>query len=684
MDKMDELLANLNSDTPIFDAPSVLGPSFDMDNGFVSDQPDQVPLYSPDLGLRAAPQPPQDSADDFLEVDEPDTKPVRPSPSPPPPLQSPTIPKTEAAQMPDSPADTARRALRPLALQVLSDSWSASRNPAEFLATIRQRMPTATPGEENSDMPPTKLSESDALAWHLPEPTEGALLDALFMKLINGDATSTRLMSYLSHCVVATAVSQRAALSTALKWITTTPTISQRVMQSISYMLAQLIPHYRFTRAPDLTPEVKDFLAAFVTVLKCSSKSPTIARQLVAILQDDRVIALLRACARRMPSIWQQINVGIAELESPSEGSTNPYDTFASQSAITVAPELNELIPRLRKGLCVGITTLESIAYSIGNLAVPTADASQPIALQTAFAVTLQVFGTDVATALRDLWSKRERPRGDLPLLVALEKATTAPGNANPSHSQTQKYGFKNKVQACEAMVRFLAERSSEPNASEKWKGLWGGKERLKRIIRDAIPQVKNEIQSETGALIVSMAVTCCAAMCLGPALRTSDANDGVDVLDPVEASKQEAQNEEVEETMGELISFAVGSLEEAACAEETPKWRSFGLWLLLLMSRSGSMLRASGCDHVRAAEVLRAWGGMPTGTPGTHASHSSANKHSSQGGTSHQHQGSSSSLAMQEGVAMFATSSSYAIIDVSDVSGSDDTIYALCDDLVQ
>lgn len=523
-------------------------------------------------------------------------------------------------------------------------------------------------GEENSSAPPVAPS-GPGVEWLLPTSIEGAVLDALFAKLVAAPAASTRLMSYLMYSLVTGIVSQKAVLGTCIKWINTTPAVSPRVIQQFAKMIIKIIPHYRFSQSKQPLVEIHQFLNAFAIVLQAVAQSPTtLASPLSSALEHDRVVALLRCCARRVPPIWQKFDASIALFDTPVSG---PDPVLSSHSAYSVAPELRDLVKRLKHGLCVAVTSMEAITKSIGNLAVPPIEATLPVSLQTAFAVTLQVFGRDVAKALRDLWTQRERQSGDLPLLIALENATNANNTTGGGHAAPN-YGFKNKVHACEAIVRFLAERSSQPGAAEQWKKLWGGKERLKRIICDAIPQVKNEIRSEAGALIVSMAVTCCANMCLGPSLRVRDPNDG---LDPVDMSVEDTnvQNEQVEETLSELVAFAVGSLEEAAIAEEVPLWRSFGLWLLLLMSRSGSMLRVSGCKHARAARVLRAWAGMPTGTPGSHATHSG-----------HKHGHTSSSYQQTEGVSMFAASSAIAIIDVSDVGGSDESIYALCDDLVQ
>lgn len=621
---------------------------------------------------------------------------------PPGPALTPTPAPVVPDELPDTPAAAERRRLRPLAAAVVQESWCANRNPADFVAAVKQRLPVrrnqVQPQSivEESSGPRTvhvkeeaKDEERSEILWQLPEASEGAVLDALFVQMVKGSATSTRFMSYLSYSLVTGIVSQRAVIATCLKWIAATSDISNRVLQSFARLMAQIIPNYRFSLTDeDLTPEVKEFLGAFTMIIKCTAKTPALAPELAKVLSHDRVVALVRACARRVPSVWPQIDAAIRELESPPNDMLEKFqETFAPRSAYTVAPDLRQLIPRLKKGLCMGITSLETIAKTVGGIKLPGPEAPLSQAITAAYDLTLRMFGREMTQSLRDFWTQREGSRGDFPLLVALEGAAlgSSPQNEQAPSPSQQKEDFRRKVIACQAIVRFLSERASVPGATDKWKGLWGGKERLKRVIRDAMPQVKTEIKSESGALLVSVVVACCAAMVLGPSLRINDANDGVDLNDPVAVSLQETQNEEVEETMGELIGFAVGSLEDAAMAEETPSWRSFGLWLLLLMSRCGSMLRASGCEHVRAARVLRAWGGVPTGTPGSHTAHASSHKHSSQGGTGHQHAPSSSALsATTEGVTTFAASSSLAIIDVSDVSGSDETIRALCDDLVQ
>lgn len=566
--------------------------------------------------------------------------------------------------------------------------------------------------------------------WLLPPASEGAILDALFSKIVNSEAASTRLLDYLSYTLVTGIVSQRAMIATCLQWIETTPSISEQVLQAFTKLITRILPHYRFTNLahPQINTEIQQFLAIFIVVVKCTANNPLLAPSLVTVLVQERVVALVRACARRVPSVWMRLHNALDQLDvAPPSANSTVAAALPVQSALSVAPYLKPLVARLKQGLAFGITTFESIAASIGSIAIPTAqDPSISKSLQSTFTLTIQFFGNEVASALGDLLSKQEGNYGDFQALVDLERAaskragliggggvgsyshghhhhSSSSSSSSSSASSSSKHVFRNNVQACEAIVRFVSERFSAPGAMENWSALWGGRDRLKRTIVNALPQVKNEITSETGALVVAMAIVCCAAMCLGPSLRIRDPNDGVEPRSPAEMLTLQQHNEQVEDTIGELTSFAVFILEEAAVAEEVPLWRSFGLWLLLLMSRAGSMLRACGCDHVRAARVLHAWGGVPTGTPGSHASHgssSNAHKHSTAaaaaaggpGGTggsghhghSHQPSSSSAAAALSEGVSMFATSASLAIIDVSDVSGSNETIQALCDDLVQ
>ncbi|KAI0567384.1 hypothetical protein FGB62_2g07 [Gracilaria domingensis] len=703
---MDDLLANLGTDGSVFDAQNVLSASFDMENTFMT-SPQTSTLFPSDVPAHMRPQ---TSDMDYLSVEEKPAISKTPTPTPPTSVKrentetqtattQPTTQQTETPQI-QNPIDADRRRLRPVAEAVVSESWRIGRSQREFVAAVRRRLPRhagVSVMEESSDQPSIQLlggtpkSEPMDLddgmpenIWGLPPSSEGALLDALLIRLVNSEAPSTLLMEYLSYALRTGLVSQSAVIAAYLTWTTSTENVSDRVMKKFAIFLTDVIPNYSFSTIDgDLSAEVKQLLTAFISVVRSTAKSPEIAPALVQMLSHDRTVALVRGCLRRVPTTWEPLRAALAQLETAPPVEPGVPPNFAPQSALVEASELRELVQKLQRGLCVGITTLEQILSSLSNLTVPKSDAPLPTALNTPYAVTVQVFGNEIASALRELWSQKESQGGDVQHLSSLVRATKPPSTNHPQTEAT-KYGLARKVKACEAVVRFLAERASVPGASERWRGIWGGTQRLQRIIRDAVPQVKNEISTETSALIVATAVICCAAMCLGPSLRMEDGNDGTETTDPQVAAREQAQNLHVEETIGELTAFAVNSLEAAATADETPSWRSFGLWLLLLMSRCGSMLRASGCDHVRAVKVLRAWGGMPIGTPGPHVSHgTSAHKHS-QSGSGHQQSQSSSSLSQSEGVALFSASSALAIIDASDVSGNDETLRALCDDVVQ
>ncbi|CAN8075870.1 unnamed protein product [Agarophyton chilense] len=705
---MDDLLANLGAtDGSVFDAQNVLGASFDLESGFMS-SPQTTNLYPSDVPAHMRPQ---NSEMDFLTEEE--EKPVvniTPTATPPVAVKRENSqiqtafaePTGQQSESPESqnPIDVDRRRLRPIADNVVLESWRLVRSQRDFIAAVRRRLPRSTGTtalEESSDQPGlpvlSSITKSEPMSldkdgqedlWGLPLASEGALLDALMIRLVNAEAPSMLLMKYLSYSLLSGLVSQNAVIATYLTWTTSTENVSVRVMRRFAEFLVDIIPNYSFSNCGgDLFLEVKQLLNAFISVIRSTARSPEIAPALVQMLSHDRTIALVRSCLRRIPSMWDPLRAALAQLESAPPVEPGVPLNFAPQSAFAEASELRELVEKLQRGLCVGITSLEKILSSLSYLMLPKSDAPLPAALNTPYAVTVQVFGNEVAGAIRELWSQKESQGGDVQHLYALVRATKPP---TPNHPQPDlpKYGLTRKVKACEAAVRFLSQKASSPGATDLWRGIWGGTQRLQRIIRDGVPQVKNEITTETSALIVAMAVICVAALCLGPSLRVNDGNDGIETTDPEVVKREQEQNQHVEESIGELTAFAVNSLEAAATADETPVWRSFGVWLLLLMSRCGTMLRASGCDHVRAVKVLRAWGGMPIGTQGPHVSHgTSAHKHS-QSGTGHQQSQSSSSLAQSEGLALFASSSALAIIDASDVSGSEETLRALCDDVVQ
>jgi hypothetical protein len=339
-------------------------------------------------------------------------------------------------------------------------------------------------------------------------------------------------------------------------------------------------------------------------------------------------------------------------------------------------------------------------------------------ALGSVTEVASLVFGGGVGQSLRALWASREMVGGDLTFLNVIEQKAFDGASSGP----LARYGIRDRIRACEAIVRYLAECAAARKSTDPWMGAWGGNERLARMLRDALPQVRNELRSEFSCLMIATAVIGSAVLCLGAALQLDDPNNGVPVTDQAAAAERMHMYERVEDVITELSGFAVNCLEEAAVAEEAPAWRSLGVWLLLLSSRCGCMLRASRCNHARAAKVLRAWGGSSTAVHGSsqHQSHASSHVRAGSmassggcgaggggGGVPHGAQGrgyggstsgAPASIAgggggghhshaspppaggsTTEGVSAVAANTALAVLDASDTSGDDATLRALC-----
>lgn len=217
-------------------------------------------------------------------------------------------------------------------------------------------------------------------------------------------------------------------------------------------------------------------------------------------------------------------------------------------------------------------------------------------------------------------------------------------------------------------------QRSARLEWAASWSTAWGGRKRLTKLLTDALPQARAELRSESASMLVALAVVGATAMALGPAMRLEE--QGPQTVDAAGAAQREAADSDIAESVGDFAAFAVTTLETGATAEETPMWRSLGLWTLLFASRCGALLSAAGCDHVRVAKVLRAWAGAPTGSPGAHSTGAHKSLSAAQ-------RPSSAQVAAQaaEVIALFATPAAHAIIDAADTSGDDRTMQALCDD---
>ncbi len=520
----------------------------------------------------------------------------------------------------------AARRLRPKADAIVAHCWKTACSEASFIRKVRSEWSNHCRGGSG---------------WTLDDDAEGALLDALVARLCTGDSYSQRLMSYMRYSLLSGAVRPKSVIATCLRYV---HEAAERTQQGIARLFAELLPFYTFTgEGDDLTKEAQHYLDAFTVVLRCAARAP-FDSELNTLMSGNRFVALVRACGRRVPAKWNQIKASFGSLPK----------------------HLTPLVTRLKLGLGGAATNYADVVkfVSIERLVIPPPDHGLPAAVPMALQVSSALFGPRVAAALGEVWLKQGKVM-DLNALMLIDRELA---------QVPVKMALKDCVRACEATVRFLAERGSIVGSENmQWGLAWGGRERLLRIMRDAVPQLRGELRSERGCMVVAMAVIGCVPNCLGHVLRV-DGEDG--------GSQKEAMDDDIEKHMNDLVSFAVGAMEDAAQAEETPAWRSFGLWLLLFATRCGALLRAARCEHVKAAKVLRAWSGMPTGTPGSHAG--SGNRSGSEVRGSGSSSGSAAAVEAAAVLATFAAPAAHAIIDMADACGDDATMHALCADYVQ
>lgn len=165
--------------------------------------------------------------------------------------------------------------------------------------------------------------------------------------------------------------------------------------------------------------------------------------------------------------------------------------------------------------------------------------------------------------------------------------------------------------------------------------------------------QAKPHLSSDVSSLIVACGVVGCCAVVFGMGTgRNLQTDDGVEC------------------SVG-LRGFAIAYLEEVLSAEDSVEWRPFGVWLLLLASRCGNLLKGGynpkcpgDTDHVRASKALRDW--------------------SLFGGTAVSSAVPANGLKLGNySVGSIAMESAMRVIDAADETGSDDTLIELCSDLV-
>lgn len=610
------------------------------------------------------------------------------------------------------------------ARSLVSTAWRSSLSPFAFVASARAEL---------------SLAAGDAMQWQLEPEMEAALLEALLSRISAGLAASTRLIGYLRHSLIAGLFSQRAVLRAC---VSAFPNMTDRVSHAISSLLAEMLPYFTFSDSPSrLDADADQYLNGLLLILKCAKSSTSLAATATSFLLCDRVITTTRTCVRRHPSKWESIQRGLSELESSEvlQSNANCQQMSGSTRSTSMLCSLHTGIKRLRQGLCAGAESLQSICCSMKGVEIAEVGCQINVALESALAVIGRVFGPDVFKAFRLLWVQHEPPGGDVQLLTFIEQRSV-PSSAVDSFTR---YTVKDKVRICQAIVRYLATCAAVPGSVDNWRQKWGGIHRLSRMLRDSLPQIKLSVRSEFSSLMVATAVVVSAAICLGPALQLDDSNIGSDSECLDNLAKRMVHDDTVGSAMMELSGFAMGSLEEAAVADEPPPWRSFGVWILLLASHCGCMLRAGFCDPVRVSSILQAWGGSASIASSSHPlqgysgglsyssqvgrvpnvqnlSGSSANVGGSQsakaaagsvgapqalnapgnstsassGGTQNVHMGghgsghhpssSSPALASSEGVAAFAALTTYAVIDASDTCGDDRTLRVFNSDLMR
>lgn len=606
-------------------------------------------------------------------------RPARPSPAP---ASSPPAPAPAPAPAPHPAVEAARRRLRPAADALIARCWKGAYSAPAFVSAARMSLraepsPSALPAKVEAtaaaaafslqagkpDAPSgagkKRLREPDGSSpgakrlrpsgpafggWTLSAGAEAALLDALVARVTCGELSSARVLGYVRYALVSGLVRARAALGALVK---AGAAAGERTQVSLAELAGELLPHYHFEgKADALTAECADYLGAVALVLRVAKETAGAVPVAARLLGSARVICLARAASRRTPAHWVAVEAAISKLV----GADGP-------------PSLANGLRKLSGGLAAGGSNFAAVAAAAGKAELPDASGTLTAAVPFALGVLRQIFGNRVGTALQEIWAKGPSPRGDLPLLLDLARTASA----NPPLL------LRDVVRACEATVRFLAERSAHAEWAGAWSAAWGGRKRLTKLLTDALPQVRSELRSEASSMLVALAVAGATAMALGPALRLDEA--GGRAADAADAARREAADSEIAEAVGDFAGFAVGTMEAGAVAEEMPPWRSLGLWTLLFASRCGALLSAAGCEHVRAARVLRAWAGAPTGTPGAH--NGSAHKSAPAA------RPTAAMVAAQaaEVIAVFATPAAWAIVDAADCGGDDATLWALCED---
>lgn len=613
---------------------------------------------------------------------------------------SPSVPVV--VNLPALKTGRAKQKLRVLADGVVVSSWKLSRSPTAFVEAARREMlasDAAVPMDADEPRVPA-----------LDPSTEDALITSLLHVVSAAMAPSSRLLNYVRYALLAGLVCSRTVLAHTIRFSAGTG-VSRRVQEGFAALLLEMLPWYDVmpgTGGKALDSEVDDLLAATRLLLEiCPADTVDV------LCGDDRVVALLRAAGRRNPSAWPSIDklaaraqqsqpqanfAGLARLRlglntsltpladfmnaqreaalsprmvaerrararlslSSSGGGEAPAATAKGVSGTTggapdagaagsagsiVRPPSQQVPPHVARGLSRGVRVL-SVGSNVLHLL-----------RETVHPAAVAIFGTDIALALNQLWSGTEPPGGDVVLLLNIEASSR-----KLSASRSATAGLGARARAVESLIVHMGRVAAVPGASDEWLRSWGGLPRVARLLRDALPQAKVSLNTDTSCLIAATAVAGVVALALSSGLDPSplppteahgegggmSSAAGEDAKPPAvpsgashpqgngngvvgnasganvdgaragkragpagggppHVSPQEL-DEDVVELAEEVCAASIGFLEEAARSEEPPVWQNIGLWLLLLVCRIDGLARAGGCDQARAASVLRLW----------------------------------------------------------------------------
>ncbi|KAA8493822.1 hypothetical protein FVE85_4959 [Porphyridium purpureum] len=495
---------------------------------------------------------------------------------------------------------------------------------------------------------------------------EYALVQAIVFRIGLSSAPSPRLSMYLREVVVLRIVRPFTVVrAIVLALQEKQGDVSAAARDALFRFLSTLIPWYNISSYDDPQRFVEEcsfylqavllilgtFDAVWFTPLKpgASVNPREIVRAacmasatFLKSLMDERIISLTRACARRCPELWDEVEeccnriIDVTTVFINSAGKTPPASIAAE---LTVAKQWQAICSRIRDGLSAAVMIpfqQKAIRDKAGKLTLVAI-------MEWMLSKTTPVLGKEVVSAMREFLVSKESVNGDLNALRAIEHAAStlyldalktsneaaangadgasvvaggaagggsdAPVTSAGGAKGGEKFSFKEQFRMCERMVRQLSEAIVVDEAqAEQHLAEWGGRERVNRLLFNVLPQVKNQLRSTYSCLILATVVVTITATAAGTHLvSTGIAQSTAAPLSP---------GDEVAELTDRFGSFAVELLKEAAFGDDILPSRSFGLFLMRLACRAGGLLRLCKCNYALAVRILRAWDVINGGKP--------------------------------------------------------------------